>query len=213
MALIETSNPSTGMYEIVLSPLGAEIQKEDPALHEYLTQLLVHLMLARPIGGALVWHVLFGESAVSLGRQFSVESGGAFISSRLAKSSSIPGPLFSTYREESSLARSAMLSFDKNMVKRTHIPSNPDYYWGIAYCWLNYWEHSAPQDQQLALSTLETITGFRDIAGWTIAQYDEFLAWAADHSIARVDRQTGEPLIMRIASSQDLVGRIYSELI
>ena len=96
---------------------------------------------------------------------------------------------------------------------RTPLPNNPDTYWGIAYSWLNDWEQSAPDDQQLALSSLESVTGFQEVAGWSNSQYEGFLSWAADNVVVRIDRQTGEPLILRTESSRDLIERIYSELI
>ena len=213
MGLLESSNANSGLYSLRLSPLGMEVQKEDTALHEFITQLMAHLMLGRAIGGAMVWHVMFGESSVSLGQQFSIEAATSFISSKLGRNSSIPGPLFSTYREESSLARSSMLSFEPGKVTRVPLPSNSENFWGIAFCWLSHWEASAPEDQQLALSRLEAATGFQEISGWTALQYDAFLSLAEDRSVARVDRQTGEPLVLRTASSRDLLSRIYSELV
>ena len=50
MGLIEDSNSKNGIYRLVLTQLGRQIRKEDGLMHEYLTQLILHLMLARPIG-------------------------------------------------------------------------------------------------------------------------------------------------------------------
>lgn len=213
MGLIKSASATQGTYRLGLTSLGKEVAKEDALLHEDLTQLILHLMLARPVGGAAVWHVFFGMSRLSLGQESSIEAATSFLCSTLGKSSSIPGPLFAAYREESSLARSGMLAVEQSRFKRGCIPANPDYYWGLASCWLSYWEHVAPDEQQLALSKLEAMTGFLEITGWTRSQYDGFLSWAVDHRIAKVDRQTGEPLILRTTSSPDLAARIYSELI
>jgi hypothetical protein len=202
-----------GIYQVQLTPLGALLAVEDPLLHEPLTQLMLHMMLARPIGGASAWHVFFGRSRLALGRMCSVSGAASFLTQELGNSSSLPGPLFSTYREEASLARTGMLSVDKDTLTRGALPALEEYYWAYAYCWLAYWEQTTPNVQQLPLSELETRCGFVEGSGWSDQEFNNFLAWTTEQGITRVDRQTGTPLVMKIKRSDDLTARIYSDLL
>jgi hypothetical protein len=201
------------VYVLQLAPLGHLFSVEDPMLHEPLTQIILHLMLSRPIGGASAWHVFFGRSRLALGRASTVEAATSFLLKELGNSSSLPGPLFSTYREEASLARTGMLTVDKDVISRGALPTPQEFYWAYAYCWLTYWEQTVPGVQQLPLSELETVSRFFEGSGWAAQAVDDFLAWTTAQGITRVDRQTGTPLVMKIKRSDELTAQIYSELL
>lgn len=213
MGLIAEPAIDNGRYELRLTILGKQVSAEDPMLHERITQLIMHLMLARPIGGATSWHVLFGRSRLALGRTMSVDAALSWLSKEFGSSTSLPGPLFSTYREEASLARTSMLVVEKTVLTRGSLPALEDYYWGYAYCWLSYWEQTASAAQQLSLHELEAACGFVEVSGWNEAGFEDFLAWATEQGIVRVDRQTGTPLVMKTKCSADLVDRIYAEML
>ncbi len=213
MGLLKSANASAGVYQLRPTLLGQAVFVEDPLLQETLTQLILHLMMAQPVGGASVWHMLFGRSRIALGRRFSPEEATAFLALEFGTSSSIPGPLFSTYRESASLAKTGMLAVDKSGLTRGCLPFLEEYFWGYAYCWMHSWEQVAPNDQQLPSAELEVQTAFADLAAWTPQQFDGFLSWAVDQRILRVDRQTGSPLLTKTASSAELVLKIYSDIL
>lgn len=213
MGLIAEPSIDNGRYELRPTVLGKLVLAEDPMLHERITQLIMHLMLSRPIGGAASWHVLFGRSRLALGRTISVDAAVSWLSKELGSSTSLPGPLFSTYREEASLARTSMLVVEKNALTRGSLPALEDYYWGYAFCWLSYWEQTASAAQQLSLSELEAACGFVEVSGWNEAGFADFLSWATEQGIVRVDRQTGTPLVMKTRCSVNLVDRIYAEML
>lgn len=213
MGLLKSANAAAGMYQLSPTLLGRAVFVEDPLLQEPLTQLVLHLLLAQPVGGASVWHMLFGRSRIALGDRFSSDEATAFLAQEFGNSSSIPGPIFTTYRESSSLAITGMLTGDKNQFTRGCLPYLEEYFWGYAYCWMHSWEQVAPNDQQIPLAQLEVQTAFSDLAAWKHQQFDEFLSWAVDQRILRVDRQTGSPLLMKTASSTELVSKIYSDIL
>lgn len=213
MGITITSAVREGIYSLQLTPLGRLFASEDSLLHEPLTQLILHLMLSRSIGGASAWHVFFGCSRLALGRTCTVEAATSFLKQELGNSSSLPGPLFSTYREEASLARTAMLTFDNDVIGRNTLPMLDEFRWAYAYSWLTYWEQSKPGVQQMPLSELEALTRFFEVSGWARHVVDDFLAWTTSQGITRVDRQTGIPLVMKIKHSDELIAHIYSELL
>lgn len=213
MGLLESANATAGMYKLSPTLLGQVVFVEDPLLQEPLTQLVLHLMLAQPLGGASVWHMLFGRSRIALGGRFSSDEAIAFLAQEFGNSSSIPGPLFTTYRESSSLAITGMLAGDKNQLTRGYLPYLEEHFWGYAYCWMHSWEQVAPNDQQIPSAQLEVQTAFADLTAWTHQQFDGFLSWAVDQRILRVDRQTGSPLLMKTVSSAELVSKIYSGIL
>lgn len=213
MGLLESANATAGMYKLSPTLLGQVVFVEDPLLQEPLTQLVLHLMLAQPLGGASVWHMLFGRSRIALGGRFSSDEAIAFLAQEFGNSSSIPGPLFTTYRESSSLAITGMLAGDKNQLTRGYLPYLEEHFWGYAYCWMHSWEQVAPNDQQIPSAQLEVQTAFADLTAWTNQQFDGFLSWAVDQRILRVDRQTGSPLLMKTVSSAELVSKIYSDIL
>ncbi len=209
MGLLNSTSADLGIYELQPTILGHIVNVEDPVLNEPFTQLILHLMLSRPHGGSSLWHILFGRSRITLGRQFSQEAATAFLTLELGNSTSIPGPLFSTYRENSSLARTAMLTVEKNMITRGSLPPLAEYFWGYAYCWLRSWEQVAPNEQQLSSTQVEALTTFEELTGWPSQKMEEFVSWAIDQQVLRVDRQTGVPLYMKTASSADIASKIY----
>lgn len=213
MGITTSATVSDGVYALQLTPLGRLFAVEDPLLHETLTQLILHLMLSRPVGGASAWHVFFGRSRMALGRHCSVEAATNFLKLELGNSSSLPGPLFSAYREETSLARTGILTFDKDVVSRGALPRLDEFYWAYAFCWLMYWEQTVPSVQQLPLSELETISRFFEGSSWADQAIDDFLAWTTAQGITRVDRQTGTPIVMKIKRGDELTAHIYSELL
>ena len=213
MGMIKLPSLTDGSYALQRTGLGQLFGSEDPLLHEPLTQLILHLMLSRPIGGAPAWHVLFGRSRLALGRISTVDAIAKFLTNELGNSSALPGPIFATYREEASLARTGMLDMEKEVLTRGSLPSLPEYYWAYAYVWLTYWEQCAPTLQQMPLSELEATCGFVEVSGWTDPSFDDFLAWATEQGIVRIDRQTGLPLIMKMRHSDEMVGQIYSDLL
>lgn len=213
MGLLRSASASASVYQLSPTLLGQAVFVEDPLLQEQLTQLILHLMLAQPVGGASVWHMLFGRSRIALRGRFSPDEVTAFLALEFGNSSSIPGPLFTTYRESASLAMTGMLTGEKNELTRGCLPYLEEHFWGYAYCWMHSWEQVAPNDQQLPLAQLEVQTAFTDLTAWTRQQFDGFLSWTVDQRILRVDRQTGSPLLMKTASSAELVSKIYSDIL
>lgn len=213
MGLIEVLSASGVRARLTLTPLGETIYREDLAIQEELSQLILHLMISGSHGGALAWNFLFGRSKIVLGNRFSIDDATSFLTSLLGKSTALPGPIFTTYREEASLLRSGMLDLNDAMVTRKPLKQNPEYFWGYAYCWLKYWETSLGESQQVPLAHYEMACNFQEIAGWTSSQYASYLSWMTDHRLIKIDRQTGDPLILKTGTSGGIANNIFSELV
>lgn len=213
MGLIEIQPSSGARTRLVLTPLGAIVQREDLALQEELSQLILHMMLSGSRGGAVAWNALFGKSKIALGTRFSIDDATAFLTSLLGKNTALPGPIFTTYREEASLLRSGILDFNGAIVTRKSLKQISEYYWGYAYCWLHYWESGLGVAQQVTLARYEMVCNFQEIAGWMPPQYTNYLSWMVDHRLIKIDRQTGEPLVLKIVSSGDIADKMFSELV
>jgi hypothetical protein len=170
-------------------------------------------MISGSQGGALAWNALFGRSKIALGNSFSIDDASSFLISLLGKNTALPGPIFTTYREEASLMRSGVLHFSEGVITRMPLKQIPEYFWGYAYCWLHYWERGIGDGQQVPQAVYEKICNFQEISGWTAPQYTSFLSWMADHRLIKVDRQTGDPLILKTAKSGDIAGKIFGELV
>jgi hypothetical protein len=106
-----------------------------------------------------------------------------------------------------------MLVEDSAGLVRGQLRFVPEYYWGYLYCWLRHWDSAGGSDAQLPLSRFESLTGFREVSGWTESQYDVFLSWAADHQALKIDRQTGEALLLRTMTSAEVAAKIFTELL
>ena len=213
MGLLETESSLGAKGHLVLTPLGKTIHREDLALQEELSQVTMHLMISSAHGGALAWNALFGRSKIDLGSSFSIDDATFFLNSLLGKSTALPGPIFTTYREEASLLRSGMLDISTANVTRKPLKERSEYFWGYAYCWLRYWESGFNETQQVPLARFELVCNFQEISGWTPSQYASYLSWMADHRLIKVDRQTGDPLILKTAKSCDIANKIFSELV
>ena len=213
MGLLEIEPFLGARARLVLTPLGQVIHREDLALQEELSQLILHLMISSAHGGALAWNALFGRSKVALGSSFSIDDATSFLTSLLGRNTALPGPIFTTYREEASLMRSGMLDFGGALVTRKPLRHSLEYFWGYAYCWLQYWEAGLGDVQQVPLARYEMTCNFQEVSGWTSSQYMGYLSWMADHRLIKVDRQTGDPLILKTAKSGDIANKIFSELV
>ena len=213
MGLIEVQPVSVATARLFLTPLGAIIYREDLALHEELSQVILHLMISGSNGGALAWNALFGKSKIALGSIFSVNDATTFLTSLLGKNTALPGPIFTTYREEASLLRAGVLDFKDTMVIRKPLKQIFEYFWGYAYCWLQYWEKGLGIIQQVPIARYETVCHFQEISGWMLPQYMSYLSWMADHRLIKIDRQTGEPLLLKTADSSDIADKIFSDLL
>ena len=196
--------------QLALTPLGEVIFREDLALHEELSQVILHLMISNAHGGALAWSALFGRSKLALGGTFSLDQATSFLASRLGKSTALPGPIFATYREEASLARSGILDLSETKVTRKPLKVSQEYFWAYAFCWLKYWETGLGEVQQIPLTQFESACNFLEISCWTPSQYERYLSWMADQKLIKIDRQTGVPLLLKTAMSGDINGKIFS---
>jgi hypothetical protein len=213
MGLLKIKPSRGARTRLVLTPLGEIVQREDLALQEELSQIVLHLMMSGSHGGALAWNALFGKSKIVLGARFSIDDATAFLTSLLGKSTALPGPIFTTYREDASLLRSGILDMGDAMVTRKPLKQVTEYFWGYAYCWLHYWESGLGAIQQVPISHYEMACNFQEVAGWMSPQYTNYLSWMADHHLIKIDRQTGEPLILKIANSGDIANKIFTELV
>ncbi len=71
---------------------------------------------------------------------------------------------------------------------------------------------SSPQIQQLTLEELEGHTRFFSIMGWKEKEIHQFLDWLSDRGIVKINRQTGSPVLLRIARTQVVLETIYNDL-
>lgn len=213
MGLIEMLRSDASRWRLQLTPFGINIFKEDPYMSEGLTQWLLHLQLCRRNGGAEAWYAVFAEGSLALGKSFSDEDLKAFLLSRYGKRSNIVGPLVRMYTSEASFSACGALSTEDGQIRRNSAPCESTHFPGYGYIFFSLWDAIRHEEQQICIEDFERESRFFSTLGWDWQQINRFVDHLADERFLRVDRQTGNALLLRMCSTDALIKDIYNNLL
>lgn len=213
MGLLERSRGEVSRWRLQISPLGRNILEEDPFMSEGFTQWLLHLQLCRRRGGAEAWYTVFAEGDLALGRNFTDEELKEFLVVRYGKRSNIVGPLVRMYSSEASFAACGALTAEDGFVQRIPAPFKSTHFPGYGYLFFSLWDAIFHGVQQVCLEELERETRFFAAAGWDQPQINCFVDHLADERLLKVDRQTGNALLLRTCDTDHLLKNLYTNLL
>lgn len=225
MGLIESTSNS-GCWQLSLTPLGKVIFQEDPFLSDPQTIWMLHLMLCRPYdlatpasGIADVWFTLAADSFVRLGSSFTQQAFHELLVERFGDAGYIKilaGTAVRTYVEESYLglikAFKVQGSGAEADIERLKAPADSTYYpFYSAYLFL-IWDQLFPNENQIDLKKLADESRFLILLGWNDIELNSWLDWMVNRDLVQQDRYTGSVMLLRLASTLQVVNAIYSEL-
>ena len=209
MGLLKVERKIGAGYCFSLTPLGAEVFDQDQYLKEQITQWLLHLMFCRRQGGAEAWYRVFGEGWLPLGHTFSRDDLNLYLKTSVKNVS----PLLRMYSNESSFDLCDALIEEHGTIVRNNAPMNPEFYYSYAFFLLSVWEELFPNDQQISITDFEKRTKVFATLGYRETEVHIFLDWLSDNGFMKIDRQTGEALLLRSTDANDVITGLYDNLV
>lgn len=214
MGLLEVETMrGSGRLRLALTPLANVVLSEDKPLAEENTQWALHLMLCRRNGGAEAWYAVFVEAAAVFGRDFSDQQFEDFLRNRYGSSRDTVGPLLRCYADSGEFSRVAAVVQEKGGVRLRKVPSQPALYDTVAALLFLAWDASMPSHMQVALKDLEAASGLITATGWGREEQSHFLAVLESAGWVRVDRQTGDPILTRLATTDQVLRVMYDRVV
>lgn len=202
-----------GKIRMTLTSLGRVILRKDPHLLEESTQWALHLMLCRREGGAEVWYAVFVVAAASLGHTFSSEQFERFLLNRYGATQNAPGPLLRTYSDPAALGKVGAIVESQEKILLRKAPMQPALYDVVAALMFLLWDSTVGDEVQIALNDLEARTGLITATGWSLVNQSNFLSAIECARLVQVDRQTGAPILTRLASTDHVLQVMYDRLV
>lgn len=213
MGLLDVSRGEVKKWHLQLTPLGKIIRVEDQYISEGFTQWILHLLLCRRNGGAEAWHAVFGDSELELGSSFTEESLETFLINKYGNRSKIVGPLVRMYSSEASFIKCRALVEAGSSLKRESAPCVKTHFPGYFFIFSALWDDLFRGEQQIAYDAFERKTHFFATMNWSNSQINSFLDQLSDDGFAKIDRQTGSAIILRLCSTDAALKNSYSYLL
>lgn len=234
MGLITADNIDNH-WQLGLTPLGRVIIEEDRFLNEPQTLWLLHLMLCRPRGDMLLlgvvdpWFALFADSLFRLGTCFQRQDFVTLLLERYSEKkskkaqdnencyiNSVVGVVLNSYLESNSFGDITVLrrqTDDTACVERCSAPTDKSYFpLYTAYLYL-LWDELFRDENQIALDRFSEESRCFTVMGWGDTAIYRWLEWMVDKDLIQLDRYTGIAMLLRLKTTAQVVGNIYSELI
>jgi hypothetical protein len=209
MGLLNVERIGGACFRLSLTSFGEEIFEQDIYLKENLTQWLLHLMFCRRQGGAEAWYRVFGEGQLPLGRTFFRDDLTTYLKTPFKNIS----PLLRMYSNDSSFDLCRALVEENGTIVRSIAPMTQEFYYGYAFLLLSAWEEYFPNDQQISIANIEGTSNFLATLGCKEVEVNIFLDWMADNGLLKIDRQTGEALLLRTAAAETVINCLYDNLV
>jgi predicted permease len=169
-------------------------------------------MLCRKNGGAEVWHALFVGGGEALGRRFTESEFAGFLANRFGSSRDPIGPLLRTYSDPAALGKVAAISQENGFMELRKVPAQPAMYDTVAALFFIAWDAEFPSNAQVALRELEGASSLMATTGWSLHEQSQFLSELERRDWAKVDRQTGDPIVTRLISTIEILKVMYDRL-
>ena len=216
MGLINYSSEK-GVYRISLTPLGDEVYTQDPFLHEGLSKWLCHYGITRKGKGAPQWSFLINEIHPGFIQSVSPD--------RIMKQF---GEHFSgnlSYEEIFGVTRRSYIdgffeeleylycNEESKYIAFRETSARDEFLFLYAYAMLDSWSFLLKEKTEITLMELLDDLSFGKIFGLTDRAINEILDEMSEEGIISLNRQLFPTTIIRIASSDELIVRLYSHLL
>jgi hypothetical protein len=215
MGLIRLAGPGrSSMKKPDLTPFGRVVLLEDPFLKQVVSQWIGHLNLCGRLAGADVWYRTFFEGTQALGMTFprtKLESylGGIYG----VEKSGLIGPLVGAYEDDAAFKVCGVLSETNGMIVRRPAPITDEL--GLAYgSWiLQLIADHFPRQQQVPVTDLDAVAGWRTIPGWDVTLMQRALELVQRKGLIGVDRHMMPWLLTPKLTADATWKRIYDDML
>jgi hypothetical protein len=197
-----------------LTPFGRVVLLEDPFLKLSVSQWIGHFNLCGRLAGADAWYRVFFEGAQALGMTFPRTKLESYLSSIYGvEKSGLIGPLVGTYEDDAAFKVCGVLSETNGTIVRRPAPITDEL--GLAYgSWiLQLTADHFPRQQQIPITDLDAVTGWRTIPGWDVALMQRALELVQRKGLIEVDRHM-VPWLLHPTMAPDVTWkRIYDDML
>ena len=206
-----------GKYNLALTALGQEIYSQDPYLHETLTRWICHYAISRKINGAPQWAFLVNNAHVGYIQRITAE--------RLLKQMENSFECSISFEEAFGVVkRSYTEGFFSSLEYLTvdegtrefqfnEIQTKEELLFVYAYAMLSNWALFFPEKSEITLIEFIDELSFGKIFGLSDESIGEVLDELSDEGVIAVNRQLFPTTIIRMATSDDIIARLYSRLL
>lgn len=202
------------VYSFTLTEFGRSVLLEDPFLKEPITLWIAHCHLCHPLTGADVWYQTFMEQADILGMSFTRQNWENILRSFYGESCRNPiGPMISMYTDTSSFGSAAILTEESGQVMRSAAPLKSEYYRAYGAWIIQLMADFFPKQQQISITDLERLSGWKRIAGWHPTESAELVIQLDRLGIVRLDRHMTPWLLEARLSPEAAWQSMYEDLI
>ena len=197
-----------------LTPFGRMVLFEDPFLKEPVTQWVAHLNLCGAAQGADIWYQIFFQGAQTLGSSFDRDQLDAYLHSVYSsQASNLMGPIVRMYDDPAAFAACGALIERQGILQRKPGPVNDEYAWAYGAWILEAMEIFFPGQNQVPVTDLERVAGWKTIPGWGIDESLKILALLEQKGLLIVERHMTPWLIQGTDNSINVWKKIYDDLI
>lgn len=197
-----------------LTAFGRGVLLEDPFLKCSISQWVAHFNMCSPLSGADVWYQTFFAGAQTLGGTFGREKLESHLSLIYGTcKSGLIGPLVGMYEDEASFKLCGALSESDGMITRRSAPIADELGRGYGAWLLQMISDHFPKQQQVSVTDLDKVAGWKTIPGWTVSSFFALLELLERKALIAVDRHM-EPWLIQPKKTVDEVWRsIYMDMI
>jgi hypothetical protein len=216
MGLMTVASKSEGTTIKVpeLTAFGRIVLLEDPFLKTPISQWLAHFNLCNPKTGAEVWYQVFFFGAQALGHRFErnqLESHLKLVFDTQGKK--IIGPLIGMYEDEAAFKVCGALSGVKDIISKKPAPVFDELGRGYGAWILQLISDFLPGQQQVSVTDLDKLTGWKTIPGWSVSSALHLLEIIEQKAILTVDRHMDPWLIQPVMTPEEAWRNVYADMI
>lgn len=210
MGLLSFRNNS-GVYDLKATPLGERVYIEDPYLLEGLTRLVCNYFLTDKQNGAPQWSYIFHTLPHLLNQPIDSE----FLKDRCNSFFGFPvdlGVVKNCYQTGMFEGLRLLnwtdkgLVFNRGYISRQNMPV-------YAYTLISTWERILPDQREIPLPMVLNELGWGAGFGFDEADTPIVIDALADEQYVQVNRQLFPVTVVRFAKKEDLLAKLYSNLI
>ena len=203
-----------GVYDLSLTRLGQEILLQDRYLHEKVTRWLCHYGMSRINIGAPQWSYIVNYGHSGFGQKNSSEW-------HLARANRMFGTNISFEEMFGVVKRSYMegcfsdldyLNWE-NELKYVEHNENQELLLVYAYVLFDSWQKRLPERNEITLLDLEKELNFGNVFNLGDTEVDCVLTLLCDEGLLTVNRQLYPLTVIRTAEMEDIIPRLYDNLL
>lgn len=200
-----------GEYSLTRTKLGEAVYIEDPGLQENLTALLCHGMMQREVNGAPLWSAVFRKVLPRYRNEIKKDMLLRELNTILEGNVTVKNiaPFYGSY--DSFFDSVDLLDDRGEAIKLSSAVYNKEFIYVYAFVLLEYWKERYPTQDEITSDQLDALC-YGDVFGWDEQEEYKVLEQLSDKGIIRMNRQLAPYTILRLVESENLIGKLYSEL-